>query len=69
MEEIRRAAVVYNLRIFLNGIDAKIDELMSIREKDGSGGLLIITAITRIEDFNPDLALLVWLFGCDGEAA
>jgi hypothetical protein len=53
----------------LYGIDAKVDELLPIGEKDGSGGLLVITTITRIENFYPDFAFLVWLSGCDGEAA
>jgi hypothetical protein len=69
LEEVGRSAVIHDLRVFLDGVDAEFNELLAIREEDGSGCLLVVTAITGIEDFDADLALLVRLAGGDGEAA
>lgn len=68
LKEKGRATIIYDLCVFLDGVDAKVNELLGVREEDGSGSLLVVTAITRIEDFDADLALLVWLAGGDCEA-
>jgi hypothetical protein len=41
---------------------------MFITEKYSCGGLLVIAAITRVEDFNPKLSLLIQLLGSDCES-
>jgi hypothetical protein len=40
-------------------------ELLVIRKEDASGSLLVITVITRIEDFNSRFLAWVRDLGCD----
>ena len=68
LEQHGSSTILHNFSVFLYGIHSKLQELPLVREKNSSGSLLIITAITWIEDLDAKLALLVGLFGSNGKA-
>jgi hypothetical protein len=68
LEEVGRPAVLHDLCVFLDGIHSELQELLLVREENGSGCLLVVTAVAGIEDLNPKFALLVGLPGSDCEA-
>jgi len=68
LEEICCAPVLDDLGVFLNRVHSKIEKFLFVGEEDGSGGLLVVTAVAGVEDLYPKFSLLVGLFGRDGEA-
>lgn len=59
MEQHGGVAILNDLSVFLERVDAKVNERPIIVEEDGCRGFLIIAAIARVEDLDANLAVLV----------
>lgn len=59
MEQHGGVAILNDLSVLLERVDAEVNERPIIVEEDGCGGFLIIAAIARVEDLDANLAVLV----------
>jgi hypothetical protein len=69
LEEVGSPAVLHDLGVLLDGIDAELDEFLGVRKEDGGGSLLVVAAVAGVEDLDAQLTFLVGLAGGDGKAA